>query len=179
MDAFEKKHEKIRHYFCTGKGIDLQNLDSKMAEKVMLTFSKGGGMQYAILPLHDSFIIHHGWEVISKKTMKKAFREVFGCTPKVDLKYHSLEEWKKEHPPDPNQGHFKVDFKKAAAERVPYSVYHQLLDEHYRKSQSPQKPEGEPETVTPWDRLRDDEWLSVLEKEMREEIDRVRGSKTP
>ena len=62
MDVFEKKHEKIRHYFCTGKGIDLQNLDSKMAEKVMLHVRKGLGMPYAILPLHDSFIIHHGWE---------------------------------------------------------------------------------------------------------------------
>jgi hypothetical protein len=178
MDAFERKHEKIQRYLCTGIGIDLQNLDSKMAEKVMLTFSKGQGMQYAILPLHDSFVIHHGWESFLKKTMQKAFREVFGCTPKVDLKYHSLAEWTREHPPDPNQRHYHVDFKKVAAEKVPYSVYHQLLNEHW-KSKNPQKPEGEQETVTPWDRLRDDEWVSVLEKELREEIDRVRGSKTP
>ena len=118
MDAFEKKHEKIRQYFCTGKGIDLQNLDANMAEKVLLTFSKAG-MSYAILPLHDSLIIHHGWESFLKKTMKKAFREIFRCTPKVDLKFNSLEKWKEEHPPDPNQRHFKVDFRKAAAERVP------------------------------------------------------------
>jgi hypothetical protein len=148
MDAFERKHEKIQRYLCTGIGIDLQNLDAKMAEKVMLTFSKIG-MSYAILPLHDSFIIHHGWEEALQKTMKKAFREVFECTPKVDLKYHSLEEWKKEHPPDPDHLLFKMDFKKAAEEKVPYSVYHQLLDEHW-KSQSPPGEKPIPDSEIPW-----------------------------
>jgi hypothetical protein len=132
MDAFEEKHELIKQYFCTGIGIRLQNLDSKMAEKVMLHFVKGGGMPYAILPLHDSFIIHHGWEESLKETMDKAFQEMFGCSVRVDLKYNSLASWKEEHPPDPNQRHYKVDFEKVAAERVPYSTYHGLLNEHYR-----------------------------------------------
>ena len=59
MDAFENKHENIKGFFCTGKGIDLQYLDSQIAEKVMLHFSKMG---YAILPLHDSFIIYQDLE---------------------------------------------------------------------------------------------------------------------
>jgi hypothetical protein len=92
--------------------------------------------------MHDSFIIHHGWEKDLQKTMKKAFREMFRCTPKVDLKYHSLEEWKKEHPPKP--GHFEVNFAKAHAERAFYSTYHNLLDEHFR-SQLPKMKAPEPD----------------------------------
>jgi len=42
MDAFEAKHTPIKGYFCTGVGIDLQNRDSKIAEQVLLRFSKMG-----------------------------------------------------------------------------------------------------------------------------------------
>jgi hypothetical protein len=135
LDAFEKKHGKIKRYFCSGKGIDLQYLDSQIAEKVLLYMTK----QYAVLPLHDSFIIHHGFVYHLQDSMEQAFSDAFGCKTKVDLKYDSAEEWKKKHPPDPDNGHYKVDFIKAAAEKVPYSVYHQLLEEHW-DSMSPQKP---------------------------------------
>lgn len=148
MDAFEKKHEKIRHYFCTGKGIDLQNLDSKMAEKVMLRFVRFVGMTYAILPLHDSFVIHHGLEETLKETMENAFLEMFGCPIRVDLKYNSLEKWREERPPNPRPRPLKVNFKKIAAERVPYSIYHSLLDEHWRsKSYPEQDPSPDPDPI--------------------------------
>jgi len=88
MDVFEQKHDKIKHYFCTGIGIDLQYLDSQIAEKVMLQFTKGTG--YAILPLHDSFIIHHGCEEALNISMRKAFYDVFGVECEVDLKYNSM-----------------------------------------------------------------------------------------
>lgn len=86
MDAFEQKHKPLKKYFCTGKGIDLQYLDSKMAEEVMLHFSKTG---FAILPLHDSFIIHHGCEGTLNESMKKAFYNMFGVECQVDLKYNT------------------------------------------------------------------------------------------
>ena len=71
MDAFEKKHKRLSvKYFCTGVGVDLQYLDSKIAEQVMLHFSK---MHYAILPMHDSFILHHGLEGELQHTMGQSF----------------------------------------------------------------------------------------------------------
>ena len=94
MDAFETKHNKIIHYFNTGKGIDLQYLDSQMAEKVMLHFAKMG---YPALPMHDSFILHHGLEKELKEQMHKAFRHLFGVECKIDLKYNTIEERQKEH----------------------------------------------------------------------------------
>lgn len=81
MDAFEAKHEPIKHYFCTGVGIDLQNKDSMMAEQVLLQFSK---WNYAILPMHDSFIIHHGLEQSLRDAMNKAFKDLFGVDCKIE-----------------------------------------------------------------------------------------------
>lgn len=139
MDAFASKHHKISHYFCSGKGIDLQNLDSKIAEKVLMSFAKF----YAVLPLHDSFVVHHGLEDTLKESMQQAFLEVLGCETKIDLKYNSLEERRKEFPPKP--GHYKVDFAEVRAAKVPFSTYHNLLTEHYR-SRSPNKKAPEQES---------------------------------
>ncbi len=47
-------------------------------------------MGYAILPMHDSFIIHHGLEQELKDTMNKAFRDMFDTDITVDLKYNSI-----------------------------------------------------------------------------------------
>jgi hypothetical protein len=138
MDAFEKKHGKIKHYFCSGKGTDLQYLDSQIAEKVLLYMTK----QYAVLPLHDSFIIHHGFVYHLQDSMEQAFSDAFGCKTKVDLKYDSAVEWKKEHPP--TQRHMEVNLAKIHAAEVPYSTYHNLLDEHFR-SQLPKKKAPEPD----------------------------------
>lgn len=93
MDAFESKHEKIKHYFFTGIGIKLQYLDSQIAEKIMLHLSEE---RSAILPLHDSFIIHHGSEGALNEAMEKAFYDMFGVECKVDLKYNSWDERGKE-----------------------------------------------------------------------------------
>lgn len=92
MDAFQKKHEGIKHYFNSGKGIDLQFLDSQLAEKVMLRISGD-----PILPMHDSFILHHGLEGELDEAMKEAFHEMFGQEIKVGLKYRSIEERRKEN----------------------------------------------------------------------------------
>jgi hypothetical protein len=92
MDAFERKHEGIRHYLNTGKGVDLQYLDSQIAEKVMLHFSR---MNYAILPVHDSFILHHALEKELGKAMDEAFYEVFGQRIGRGVKYRSIEERQK------------------------------------------------------------------------------------
>ncbi len=93
IDDFMQKHSLIRKYFGTGIGVDLQYLDSQIAEKVLMHFSKMG---YAILPMHDSFIIHHALKNELQKAMDNAFHEMFGVKCKVDLKYNSIEERQRE-----------------------------------------------------------------------------------
>jgi len=51
-------------------GLRLQRFDSDIAEKVLLHFAKSG---IAILPLHDSFLMHNGYEASLKPIMRFAF----------------------------------------------------------------------------------------------------------
>ena len=40
----------------------------------------------AILPLHDSFLMHQGYESTLKPVMRAAFETVVGVSPKIDRK---------------------------------------------------------------------------------------------
>jgi len=82
-EAILKFHEPIAHYFYTGIGLKLQKLDSDIAEKVLLHFARNN---IAVLPLHDSFIMHHGYESTLKPVMESAFNEIVGAFPKIDTK---------------------------------------------------------------------------------------------
>jgi len=132
MDAFEAKHHPIRHFFCTGVGIDLQNKDAQIAEQVLLHFA---GPTLAILPLHDSFIIHHGLEAELKKVMNKAFKAQFGTNAKVDLKFNSLR-IPGEDEEDSDQ-ECNLTLRQLVELRAPYGTYESLLDEHRRLSYLP------------------------------------------
>ena len=93
MDAFQQKHHDIADYFNSGKGIDLQNIDSHISEQVLLRFC--GGKRLPVLPMHDSFIVHHHEEPKLRKAMDKAFNDRFRVKCKVDLKYNSIDERQK------------------------------------------------------------------------------------
>ena len=58
-------------------------MDSDIAEKVLVHFAKQG---VAILPLHDSFLMHSGYETSLEPIMKSAFEEVVGASPIIDSK---------------------------------------------------------------------------------------------
>ena len=79
-------HKPIAHHFYTGIGLRLQRLDSDIAEKVLLHFAQKG---IAILPLHDSFLMHYGHEGLLDSVMRKAFEDVVGLSPKIDRKIAS------------------------------------------------------------------------------------------
>lgn len=68
-------HNAIKECFGTGAGLGLQYIDSQIAEKVLLHFSKSN---YPCLPLHDSFIVHHALEDELIQVMKEAYKEVLG-----------------------------------------------------------------------------------------------------
>ncbi len=70
-------HRPIQHNFFTGIGNHLQFNDSQIAEKIMLRFikEKSGAV---VLPVHDSFIIHHGYENELAEMMVEEFKIGFG-----------------------------------------------------------------------------------------------------
>ena len=53
------KHHAIAYLFHTGAGLKLMRTESDIAEQVMLTFTE---RNIPVLPVHDSFLMHHGHE---------------------------------------------------------------------------------------------------------------------
>jgi hypothetical protein len=70
----------FKRYFGTGYGLKLQRLDSDIAEAVMLKFAQRG---IPILPIHDSFIVHHGHEDLLRKVMEEKFEQRTGSRIKL------------------------------------------------------------------------------------------------
>ena len=56
--------------------------DSELAESVMLKFDEMG---YACLPVHDSFIVHHGLEEDLLDAMTSAFCIRYGIEPAIKV----------------------------------------------------------------------------------------------
>jgi len=69
-------HKPIKDYFFKGLGNRLQFEDSIIAENVMLQFAK---MDAPALPIHDSFIMHHGFSTYGEleEAMRRAFHDRF------------------------------------------------------------------------------------------------------
>ena len=76
------KYPEFRQYFGSGVGLFLQRKDSDLAETVMARFA---AMQYACLPVHDSFIVHHGLQDDLNQIMREAFSAEFGISGKVGI----------------------------------------------------------------------------------------------
>lgn len=81
-DRILTSHKPIAHEFFNGVGNKLQFKDSTIAEKVMLHFAE---MDVPALPVHDSFVIHHGYAESGEmeEAMRRAFHETFGESIKV------------------------------------------------------------------------------------------------
>ena len=69
-------HKPIKDYFFKGLGNRLQFEDSIIAENLMLQFAK---MDAPALPIHDSFIMHHGFSTYGEleEAMRRAFHDRF------------------------------------------------------------------------------------------------------
>ena len=65
-------HKPIEHLFFSGEGNKLQFEDSCIAESVMLQFA---AIDAPALPVHDSFIMHHGYGGELEEAMRRAFHE--------------------------------------------------------------------------------------------------------
>jgi len=76
----DRKHKKIKHMFRTGVGLELQYIDSKIAEQVMLRFAEMGEV---CLPVHDSFVVRRGREKHLLTVMQEEFERETGSTIQI------------------------------------------------------------------------------------------------
>jgi hypothetical protein len=76
----DRKHKKIKHMFRTGVGLELQYVDSKIAEQVMLRFVEMGEV---CLPVHDSFIVRRGLERRLLEVMQEEFERETGTAIQI------------------------------------------------------------------------------------------------
>ena len=82
VSAIQDQHMPIANEFFSGVGLNLQYEDSQIAEKLMIQFAHANGM-VPLLPVHDSFICHHGYAEEVREMMVKSFRERFGVKVQV------------------------------------------------------------------------------------------------
>ena len=70
--AIERRHRPIREWFRSGKGTELQWVDSKVAESVMAYFV---GRGIPCLPIHDSFVVPSS----ARNQLESAMREAYAA----------------------------------------------------------------------------------------------------
>ena len=83
IEAFTRRHEPIHKYFYSGYGIQLQRIDSSIAQHVISHFTN---KDIPVLCVHDSFIAPttHG-EELSKEMMKGYEKELSSSDAKISL----------------------------------------------------------------------------------------------
>ena len=70
-----KKHKCIKRYFGSGIGLEMQFVDSEMAEQVMLRMNAAGEV---CLPIHDSFIVRRAAVAMLSRIMAEVFLSTHG-----------------------------------------------------------------------------------------------------
>ena len=99
-DKILSAHKPISDQFFKGIGNKLQFKDSCIAERIMLNFAD---MDTPTLPVHDSFICHHGYAETGEieEVMRKAFFEEMGeHISKVDTEILSWSYYKEDNTPE-------------------------------------------------------------------------------
>lgn len=75
-----KKHPILEPYLYSGYGLDLQFLDSQIAESIMLKLIQNN---IAVLPIHDSFIVRLGYQDKLRDAMRETFNDLVNKKAKV------------------------------------------------------------------------------------------------
>lgn len=78
LDEFLDHHKPISEYIYSGMGIKLQELDSRIAEWVMMDMTAKGIL---VLPVHDSFICEYYYEKELNQSMRDAFKSLTDYQP--------------------------------------------------------------------------------------------------
>jgi hypothetical protein len=81
-DAIMAYHQPIAHHFYTGVGRRLQQMDSSIAERVLIQFARYG---IPVLPVHDSFVVQEDYELVLRVVMNDEFIVVVERSPDLKL----------------------------------------------------------------------------------------------
>ena len=76
MGKLMRRHEPIKEFFYSSMGSYLQNLDSQIAEAVMIFFAHH--FRQAVLPVHDSFIVDHRLVDVLEELMTQLTEKALG-----------------------------------------------------------------------------------------------------
>lgn len=84
IDAIIAKHHSIARYLFSGFGVQAQNIDSRIAEKVLLDLMNQG---VPCIPIHDSFVVPAENRDQLRAAMDRACVEVIGRTVPIKQEY--------------------------------------------------------------------------------------------
>ena len=87
IQAFTSKHEPIRKYLCAGVGLELQNLDSMVAESTINHFNQLG---IPILCIHDSFLIENKHSNDLVQVMNYSFKDIISSHTSTSVDIEAL-----------------------------------------------------------------------------------------
>ena len=82
VDLVKSIHSGINHYFGSGIGLQMQYLDSQLAERVILRMMTFGEV---CLPIHVSFIVREEAEELLQTVMLEEFQALFGGSIRIRL----------------------------------------------------------------------------------------------
>ena len=73
LDKLKAKHSEIAEFFCSGAGIELQNVDGKITEKLIKSFTASN---IPILTVHDSYLVPEQYNHDLFTEMLEAYKEI-------------------------------------------------------------------------------------------------------
>jgi len=78
MKNYQEAHKPIEKYLFSGVGLDLQNKDSQIMEKILMKLHDYG---ICGLPIHDSVLVEKKYTDLLYEIMMNAYEEVMGFEP--------------------------------------------------------------------------------------------------
>ena len=90
LDAFIEKHPELEPFLCTGKGLELMYLDSRIAESVIEQLTE---KSIPVLCVHDSFIVVHDKKNELLRAMELACSQVIGRNIGSDYTKQGHADW--------------------------------------------------------------------------------------
>ena len=83
LNTLEAQHPQIEKYFYSGIGLLLQNTDSKIMHKVIISLLYQHDV--VALPIHDSVIVKSNYKDLHRDVMEEVYVDVIGVKPMLKL----------------------------------------------------------------------------------------------
>ncbi len=83
LEKFYRTHKPINGYLNSGIGRTLQKIDSIITEEILVRLLEEG---IPVLPIHDSYIVEHAYKDVLAELMVKAYENVIGFSPIIEVK---------------------------------------------------------------------------------------------